>query len=156
MKLDNGWISVDDEHLLPKIGEQRQVLIKGPAGRISVAVGGRRTLEWFVPGHTGCTILAHQPLSLAAPPTVPAPTLMQELGERFQWRLSAEEWLDARAIIDDHRSKDWPESEADLDLLGRAIDSAHGKGAFGESESLRRCFWRLGLFAKGGDNLEPG
>jgi len=143
MKLDNGWISVDDEHLLPKIGEQCQVLIKGPAGRISVAVGGRRTLEWFVPGHTGCTILAHQPLSLAAPPTVPAPSLMQELGERFQWRLSEDEWLDARAIIDDHRAKDWPVSKADLGALEGAVEYAYGRGAYGEHESLRRCFLRL-------------
>jgi len=76
---------------------------------------------------------------------------MQELGERFQWRLSEDEWLDARAIIDDHRSKDWPESEGDLDMLGRAIDRADRNAAFGESECLRRCFWRLRLFAQGGD-----
>ena len=147
MKLDNGWIGVDDEHLLPKIGEQCQVLVSGPAGRISVAVG-RHSLEWVVPGFPGYTILAHQPLTLAEPPTVPAPTLMQELGERFQGRLSEDEWLDARAIIDDHRSKDWPESKADLGVLEWAVEYAHGRSAYGESESLRRCFLRLRLFAK--------
>jgi len=155
MKLDNGWISVDDEHLLPKIDEQCQVLIKGPEGRISVTVV-MRSQDWVVLGHTGCTILAHQPLTLAAPPTVPAPTLMQELGERFQWRMSEDEWLDARAIIDDHRAKDWPESEGDLGAIEWAVEYAHGRGAFAESESLRRCFLRLRMLARGGSSHEPG
>jgi len=155
MKLDNGWISVDDEHLLPEIDERCQVLVSGPAGRISVSVG-RRSPVWVVLGHTRGTVLAHQPLALAAPPTVPAPTLMQELGERFQWRLSEDEWLDARAIIDDHRSKDWPVSSADIAALKLAEGRAYGKGAFGESESLRHCYLRLRLFAQGGNNHEPG
>jgi len=150
MELDNGWISVDDKQLLPKFGEHCHVLISGPAGRISAAVG-RRSPEWFVPGHSGCTVLAHQPLALAAPPTAPAPLLMRELGERFQWRMSEDEWLDARAIIDDHRAKDWPEIEADIGALGLAIDRADYNGAYGESESLRRCSWRLRLFTRWGE-----
>ena len=124
MKLDNGWISVDDEHLLPKIGEQCQVLIKGPAGRISVAVGGRRTLEWFVPGHTGCTILAHQPLSLAAPPTVPAPSLMQELGERYFTRLDRlDEYIDRGGVFH-------PESFLAADLLAAGITIKKTRAVF--------------------------